>query len=151
MIIYSRSSDGHHAKNELWNLFAGRYHHRSINQERRHREVNSSTLSNVFSLWLHNFTLWLLHYCWPFETQDDWNFLSLVASPQYHDDHPCMYTNSRINNVTNSCLATLHWQLPAAHARSSSGCSAVAQHATISSMRRRRTGLQPNTAIQAQP
>ncbi len=40
-----------------------------------------------------------------FETQDDWNFLSLAASSQYHDDHPCMCTNSRINNVTNSCLA----------------------------------------------
>ena len=24
---------------------------------------------------LHNFTLWVLHYCWPFKTQDDWNAL----------------------------------------------------------------------------
>jgi hypothetical protein len=44
--------------------------------------------------------------------QDDWNFLSLAASPQYHDGHPCMSTNSRINNVTNSCL--VHITLSAA-------------------------------------
>jgi hypothetical protein len=45
MIIFS--SDSHHAKNELWNLFAGWYHYRSINQRRRHREVYSSTPSNL--------------------------------------------------------------------------------------------------------
>jgi hypothetical protein len=60
-----------------------------------------------FSSWLHNFTLWFLHYCWPFETQDDWNILSLAASSQYHDDHPCICTDSRINNVTSSCLARI--------------------------------------------
>ncbi len=30
-----------YAKNELWNLFAGWNHHRSINQGKCHREVNS--------------------------------------------------------------------------------------------------------------
>ncbi len=51
--------------------------------------------------------LWLLHYCWPVETQDDWNFLSLAASPQCHDRHPCMYSYSRIKNATKPCLEHL--------------------------------------------
>jgi hypothetical protein len=104
IIIWQLNTHSSHTKTELCNLFAGWYHARSINQGRRHREVNSSTPSKYFLLMVTQLTLWLLHYCRPFETQDDWNFLSLVSSPQCYNSHPCMYSYSRISNSTNPCL-----------------------------------------------
>jgi hypothetical protein len=64
------SSDSSHTKTELWNLFAGWYHDRSINQGRCHSEVNSSTPSKYFPSSLHGYTTYmiviapLLLTCW---------------------------------------------------------------------------------------
>jgi hypothetical protein len=73
-----------------------------------------------------------------FETQDNWNVLSLAAYPQHRDSHSSMYSFPRISNATNPCLAH---PLPAAQQwwrlHSRGGSRAVAQHATFFSMLRR--------------
>ncbi len=72
-------------------------------------------INSFVMFYLHDhttFTLWLLHYNWPFETQDGCNVLALAACPQYHDIHPCMHSSSWINNVTIPCL--VHLSLAAA-------------------------------------
>ncbi len=73
--MHDLSSDSHHAKSKMWNLF-------SASQSKK--SSHSGKFINSCSSWQHHFTLWLLHNlkCWPFEleTQDDWNFLSLAAA-----------------------------------------------------------------------
>ncbi len=95
--------------------------------------INSS---EIFSLHDHTFTLWLLHYNWPFETQDDWNVLSLAACPQYHDIHPCIHIYSWSAMFQSHAWCTWRCPLPAQQhcwlPLSSGSGSGAAHHATIS-------------------